>query len=769
MKKRKIIRMLLIVMCFMLLLPGMAIGKAKDNAAAAVEMTPDSGTGERSLETTKPRADGEPKIVKEVKEKRTHNAKHFLMDDGSMKAEIHEGNVHYQDEANNWEEINTALVDEADIDVTAMKVSKDMAREAKEITNNNKAKAKKGIDRSQTNFRSIKVPFDTVIPKDYSKGYSVAKGKDKLTFKPINANKSIGMIDKKEKNRIHYKNVWKHTDVDLIVTNGGVKEFIYLLNENAPKKFSFEMNTKLKDDLRLGELLIEPLWMEDDKGTIKYIKPTIAVEGKKNVLHIEIDTEGMSYPITVDPSVRLYAYGGDSAGAASNYPSTTHSTTLWAGESYTGSTRDIYLSYFRFSLSQIPENAQITSAVLATRISNFEMQPSAYVDIIPYQVTGNWDAQTLTYTNRPHHTTADSGLLQRITNSYPRQPEYLYWDVTAMTKSNFETTYTSHANKKVSMVLYPVGSGGPGTTKRLWMKWNSSSCCAWDQNTLFVSYATNAVNSPPIVSFNIYTSKYYSEAMPSGVGWQYSDPDSDREVKYKFSAYKYDGSQSYESGEVYNENIYYSLHDIMTPLSSGLWRFKVVSYDGTHWSNEAFYEDVIVDLVDAPETHLNVPMSEMNKIHYAGFRSSADKVDFFKFTALSTGGNHLSLKNIENYLNDSKINVQIFDENMQEIVPSSNAVGQGESLEIDFNTLAGKVYFIRISNTINSSYRAPYKWAVTPVQNSSNNNTFNYTYDSLGRLQSITYQWGFYSMGTQYIYDPNGNIIKRTSIQTEMR
>ncbi|CAH1217442.1 hypothetical protein PAECIP111893_04279 [Paenibacillus plantiphilus] len=765
MGNRKIIKLLLIIVCLMLLLPSIAIGKSKDKDTSSIEMESDSSTGEGSSDASKPRAEVEPKAVKEMKEKRTHNAKHFLMDDGTMRAEIHQENLHYQDEANNWEEINTALVDEADIDVTAMKVSKDIAREAKEITNNNKAKAKKGIDRNQTNFRSVKVPFDTVIPKDYSKGYSIAKGTDKLTFKPINANKSIGSIDMKEKNRIHYKNVWKHTDVDLIVTNGGVKEFIYLKNENAPKKFSFEVNTKLKEDLRLGELLIEPLWMEDDKGTIKYIQPTIAVEGKKNVLHIEIDTTGMSYPITVDPSVGLYSYGGNSAGASSYYPSTTHPTTLWAGESYNGSTRDIYLSYFRFALNQIPENAQITSAILGAKMSSFEMQPSAYVDIIPYQVTGNWDAQTLTYYNRPNHTTVDSGGVQRITSNQLWQTGYLYWDVTAMTRSSFENIYTPHSAKKISMVLYPVGSGGPGTTKRLWMKWTPSMECSCNLNTLSVNYKTSTVNSPPSVSFNMSHLPLYIG--DKHLNWKYSDPDSDSQVKYKVSGYKVDGTQTYESGEKYNSKNYFG-HFFEVPLSQGLWRFKVSVFDGISWSNEVYREDVVIDFIDAPETNSNVSMSEMNKIYYGGFAFDVDKVDFFKFTASHTGATHLSLKNLTAAnSNSTKINVQIFDENMQEIVPLSNSIELEQNLEIDFNTLAGKVYYVRIARAIYTG--GLYKWAVTPVQNSTNNNTFNYTYDSLGRLQSITYQWGFYSMGTQYIYDQNGNVIKRTSIQTEMR
>lgn len=751
----------------MLLLPSIAIGKSKENDTTSIEMESDSSTGESSSDASKPRAEVEPKTVKEIIEKRTFNTKHFLMDDGTMKAEIHQGNLHYQDEANNWEEINTALVDEADIDVTAMKVSKDIAREAKEITSNNKAKAKKGIDRSQTNFRSVKVPFDTLIPKDYSKGYSIAKGTDKLTFKPINANKSIGTIDMKEKNRIHYKNVWKHTNVDLIVTNGGVKEFIYLLNENAPKKFSFEVNTKLKDDLRLGELLIEPLWMEDDKGTIKYIQPTIAVEGKKNVLHIEVDTTGMSYPITVDPSVWVYTYSAGVGGVSSSSPDMLFPTILRVGERTMGSKKDMYLSYFKFPLHRIPENAQITSVVLAAKMSSYYLMSGDYLDVIPYEVTENWNAQNLTFNNRPSHLTNSSGSLQRITSNLNSTPsEFVYWDVTTMTKSNFENNSILHADKAVSMVLYPVGSGGNGYLKEV-----NFDVTRQISHQLIVNYKTSSVNSPPTVSFNGTNTVMYLDKKTK-ICWVYNDSNGDKQVKYRISGKSYDGLRAYHSGERYmsiSSGTSYC-HYFDETLPNVMWQFKISVFDGIDWSSEAVSGDMVSDHVDAPNTNSNVPMSGLNKVYYGGFENggfgTGDKVDFFKFTAFSTGEYQFLLKNIPSISNKTEIDVSIFDENKQVVVPLSNIV-HGKNLEIVFNTLEGKVYYVRISNVTNN-YGGPYKWVVIPTFR-NDKNEYTYIYDSLGRLQFITYNWAFNYMRTEYVYDLNGNIIKRISTQSERK
>ncbi|MBW7476808.1 DNRLRE domain-containing protein [Paenibacillus oenotherae] len=763
MGKEKYIRIVLIVISLMLVFPESVLGESMDNTEAIINVN----SADRST-----KKEAEPKVRRELKEKRTFNTKHYLLEDGTMKAEVYQGNLHYLDEADHWEDIDTSLIDEADIDTSVTKVSKDIAAEAKAITNNNKAKAKakKTIDRTGTNFRSLKVPFDTIIPKDYSKGYSVGKGADTLSFKPIKANRSIGTIDTKEKNRIHYKNVWNQTNVDLIVTNGGVKEFIYLLNEKAPRKFSFEINTKLNSELKLGQLYIEQLWMEDSKGKIKYITPTMTTEGKKNLFHIEIDTKDMTYPITVDPSIGVYIAGNDDVSVASDTPSTNLSAgPLWVGESNTsGGITSSYLAYFRFPLTGIPANAEIISSTLATRVNSIEIDPSSYLDVIPYWVTGSWNAQTVIYTTRPTHTTVSSGLVKHIIKE-PTKPDYLYWDVTNMTRSAFKKEFGWTSGQDVSILLSPVQSGGSISTKRLWLASNSSIYnCPCVLNNLTVNYKTTSTNSPPTVYFENSHLPIYRSQPAAVVTWRYSDPDSDAQVKYKVYGIKNDGTQTYESGEIYNSGNFANNHYIDRLLSPGAWTFKVTAFDGTHWSNEAYREDVIVDQVDAPDTAAGVQMSEMNKIYYGGFMSTQDKVDFFKFTALATGGNHLSLKNLNAVYNYTSINLQIFNSSMQEITPLSTTISPGASVEIDFNTQAGSSYFIKIVNNTNND-GGPYKWAVTPSKDTPTNSNYTYKYDALGRLVSITYQWGFYSMGTAYVYDQNGNVIKRTSIQTELK
>ncbi len=81
-------------------------------------------------------------VVREVKEKRSKNSKHYQLADGSYKAVISMTDVHYEDETGELQDIKTDLIDEADIDLVDVPLSKESAREAKLIKNENKEKRK---------------------------------------------------------------------------------------------------------------------------------------------------------------------------------------------------------------------------------------------------------------------------------------------------------------------------------------------------------------------------------------------------------------------------------------------------------------------------------------------------------------------------------------------------------------------------------------------------------------------------------------------------
>lgn len=339
------------------------------------------------------------KIVHELKEKRNLTNKHFMLEDGTYRAQISLSPVHYEDVQGIWQDIDTTLIDEVDIVDDGDRISKETAKEAREIAKANKLlKKTEKIDRSTTNFRALKVPFDVKLPKDYRKGYSIGKGLDKLSFKPIDANKSIGVMDAVYKNSVLYSDVWTSTDVKLTVTREGVKEDIILLDKNAPTSFAFELNTKLSSKNTLGELRLSNLWAEDANGVIRPIEPILSDRGKKSVLEFSLDNTGLSYPIIIDPTVQI-SNSGDTFYTTGSFTNNGGATHISLGDDGT----KLFYALFKFDLSSLTKSHIITSAHMhysrISYINNFSTDQ--YINVTASRVTSQWDEMTVNFFNAP--------------------------------------------------------------------------------------------------------------------------------------------------------------------------------------------------------------------------------------------------------------------------------------------------------------------------------------------------------------------------------
>ncbi|MFF2092523.1 hypothetical protein [Paenibacillus sp. NPDC058174] len=156
------------------------------------------------------------KVVTEDVDRRTTNTKHYLMEDGSYQAKYFLNDVHYKDELGIMQEINTSLEDEAGL----LKSKKTMSKEAKK-----KKSLAKDLNAESSSYTSFQVPYYSEIPKKISKGYSIEKDGEKLTFIPLGASaRSTAKLNSKDKNKVTYSEVWSNTDVELKLLNTGVKE-----------------------------------------------------------------------------------------------------------------------------------------------------------------------------------------------------------------------------------------------------------------------------------------------------------------------------------------------------------------------------------------------------------------------------------------------------------------------------------------------------------------------------------------------------------------
>jgi hypothetical protein len=303
--------------------------------------------------------------VGEMLHKRTKNSKTWMNFDGSFTTEIHYGAIHYEDENGYFQNVNTDLFDEADFDLIDVPVANEGKERFRQSKKESVEAKKKGIiDRDNHNFQGLMVPFDCHIPRNFQKGYTIGKGTNKLTFRPVKASPSKGYLSESDRSVITYQDVWNDTDVELKILTNGIKETIILKTDRAPFSFSFEVKGNLADDLTSGEMKLAPAWLQDFKGEKRDVEQNISRDGDKTYLDLVADVTGLTYPIEIDPTVVLQpnsTEGIDSyltGGSTSNFAT---APTLYVGTSTAGSNVD-YRTIHKFDISSIPAGAIVSNA-----------------------------------------------------------------------------------------------------------------------------------------------------------------------------------------------------------------------------------------------------------------------------------------------------------------------------------------------------------------------------------------------------------------------
>lgn len=396
-------------------------------------------------------------ITQDAFELRTAYSKHYRLSDGSILAEISQEVQNYQDESGTWRTIRTDLIDEAYINIDNSFVSKESAIEIKEKLRQLKSDQKLRNDfRKDTNYRALQVPFDVVIPKDYSKGYSIGKGKTKVTFKPVDSMISQGSVDtsKGRSNTVYYKDVWNETDVTLEVMDTGLKETIILNTNNAPTTFTFEVNGELNEDVALL-----PTWLEDANGEHRDVSQVIReVEGRKYV-DLIADVSGLSYPIAIDPSMVIQnsPTSGKDASILSNMDNDRYAD-IRVG--FRGNPNYYYWALLYIDTSSIPSSAAIANATIS--LYYYKNMNASYIPPIIYAsaITQSWNDNTVTWATRPSYTTTYDSQYTQNTSCSIDNACWDSWDITSMVSA---WTNGTLPNNGLYLHDYPSNSNGNKT------------------------------------------------------------------------------------------------------------------------------------------------------------------------------------------------------------------------------------------------------------------------------------------------------------------
>ncbi|GAA0313833.1 hypothetical protein GCM10008967_00400 [Bacillus carboniphilus] len=331
--------------------------------------------------------------VGEMINKRSPNSKTWINFDGSYTTEIHSGLVHYEDENGNLQNINTDLYDEADLDSFHDPVNKHATGRFKEAREKARAaKASNSLNRDLFDYQGLKVPFEAKLPRNFKRGYTIGKGQDRLSFIPVGASPAKGYVDNDKKNVIDYQDAWNDADVNLELTDRGIKETIILKTDRAPSKFSFEVKGPLKDDLTAGELRLMNAWLKDAAGTERDVDQLVRRENGKVYVDLVADVSGLSYPIEIDPTVTIQPVNGKDTYVYSGWPDNNYGTEQYLRVGTNGDNN--YYSFVEFDFSSIPSGADVTDALFSLCLSNAYNTIARSVTV--QEALASWDETTLT-------------------------------------------------------------------------------------------------------------------------------------------------------------------------------------------------------------------------------------------------------------------------------------------------------------------------------------------------------------------------------------
>ncbi|MEK3876476.1 DNRLRE domain-containing protein [Paenibacillus sp. FSL M7-0420] len=354
----------------------------------------------------------------ELIDERTPNSKTYQLEDGTYETVISTEALHYQDRIGNWQDIELMLTDEADIaKQSEIPLSNDalpelnlpLAKDSAARLNLAKQLAKLPKDA----YRALQAPFDVRIGKQFTQGYEIGKGADRLSFIPVDANPSKAVVkqDVYGSSLIRYPSAWESTYVDLQLLTDGIKETIVLDSPSAPSTFSYEVTGEISKDLRLGDLQIEPAWLVDAAGTYREVSQTLRSTGGTTFLDLQPDLGGLEYPVTIDPTVVLWPENNNDM----------KDTTLNAHEPnrnynsdprlYTG--KDTNGNQFRtllyFNLGYLPPGEYNVLDAYITLNQTAENQYNSNTQVQVQRITNSWDASTVTWNTQPSYSSNVEG------------------------------------------------------------------------------------------------------------------------------------------------------------------------------------------------------------------------------------------------------------------------------------------------------------------------------------------------------------------------
>jgi hypothetical protein len=244
----------------------------------------------------------QPTQVRELTERRSAYAQHFLMSDGTYQAKISTKPLFYQDDQGSWQPIRTELTPSAELGFS---------------------------------YEATQNQAQVYMPSDTSSFFRVATGNESdrawVDFRPVNLSGSIALDSDGSGATVSVPD----SDVDFryrVLVEGGLKEDVVLKSASAPNRFLFGLrmhNLKLSQDSETGQIsfystdenasedpifvIPQPFAVDADGQRTTDISVSVDQSGELAILSYQLSAEWLSkaqYPVTIDPPISIQTSAG---------------------------------------------------------------------------------------------------------------------------------------------------------------------------------------------------------------------------------------------------------------------------------------------------------------------------------------------------------------------------------------------------------------------------------------------------------------------------
>lgn len=496
-----------------------------------------------------------PQRIKELIERRSANAKHYLRDDGLVECVIIARPQHYRDKDGKWQDIRPRLRGE------------------------NREVAPKGKLRRLFELVCDEAPYTYLLARRADKVFRMEYEDGVLEWSFPGANKVQGQPGE---DVIEYPEAFPFAVLRYKAQDIGVKEEI-ILQPGATNFFTVRFETEALVpaqapngairwvDILSGKtkLVTQAPFAEDaagarvDMGTVFR-----AVDDGWEVDYIIppawLEDEARQWPVVVDPTVKIEFSAIEDAHVLQSDPDNNYGS----GESLyidNSNNSDIYI---KADLGSIPSGSIVESAVLTVYVYNtFE-----YGNAWAYRVTEDWQENTITWNNKPADTGTKFGEML-ISSGYQTL------DITNLVQDWVNGTYSNYG-----LVLKSYDA-------KAWLHSSEYSYNGESRLYITVTYNAKPTVTPTDPTGTSQEPEIINTVMPR-LTWTYYDPE-DTQASYQVIIKRAsDNVTILDTGEVSSANQYYDVP--AATLAEGVkyyWVVRVKDATGlwSDWSTAQYF------------------------------------------------------------------------------------------------------------------------------------------------------------------------------------